>query len=88
LPGAGTYVTPSLNHAGCVITNSEVISFSYLFLSGSGHIVSTMYIYGGRSPGAGTYVTPSLNHDGCVITNSEVFSFSISVFLLFLSIWF
>jgi hypothetical protein len=30
LPGVGTYVTPSLNHAGCVITTSGV--FSCLFL--------------------------------------------------------
>ena len=35
LPGAATYVTPSLNHAGCVISTSGVISFfffSYLEL--------------------------------------------------------
>jgi hypothetical protein len=31
LPGAGTYVAPSLNHAGCVITTSRVFSFSFLF---------------------------------------------------------
>ena len=29
LPGAGTYVTPSLNHSGCVITTSGVISFLF-----------------------------------------------------------
>jgi len=29
LPGAGTYVAPSLNHAGCVITTSRVLSFHY-----------------------------------------------------------
>jgi len=28
LPGVGTNVTPSLNHAGCVITTSEVFFFS------------------------------------------------------------
>ena len=30
LSGARTYTTPSLNHAGCVITTSRVVS--YLFL--------------------------------------------------------
>jgi hypothetical protein len=30
LHGAGTYVTPSLNHAGCVITTSGVFSFLFL----------------------------------------------------------
>jgi len=29
LPGAGTYVAPSLNHAGCVITTSGVFSFLF-----------------------------------------------------------
>jgi hypothetical protein len=36
LPGAGTYVAPYLNHAGCVITTSGVFSFlffSFLFFS-------------------------------------------------------
>jgi hypothetical protein len=32
LPGAGTYVAPSFNHAGCVITTSGVFSFLF-FLS-------------------------------------------------------
>jgi len=29
LPGAGTYVAPSLNHAGCVITTGGVYSFLF-----------------------------------------------------------
>jgi hypothetical protein len=28
----GNYINPSLNHAGCVITTSEVFSFLLLFL--------------------------------------------------------
>jgi len=31
LPSAGTFVNPSLNHAGCVITNSGAFSFSFSF---------------------------------------------------------
>ena len=34
LPGAGTCIAPSLNHAGCVITTSGVFSiFSFLFIT-------------------------------------------------------
>jgi len=34
LPGPGAYVTPSLNHAGCVITTSESFLFLFLFFKG------------------------------------------------------
>jgi hypothetical protein len=34
LPGAGIYVAPSLNHAGCVLTTSESFLFFYLLLVG------------------------------------------------------
>ena len=43
LPGAGTYVTPSLNHAGCVITTSGVFSFSFLELASKIHVHSVNY---------------------------------------------
>ena len=31
LPGAGTYVAPYLNHAGCVFTSSGFFSFLFFF---------------------------------------------------------
>ena len=42
LPGAGTYVTPSLTQAGCVITTSGL--FSFLFSGGSLKIVSEIFV--------------------------------------------
>jgi hypothetical protein len=39
--GAGTYVTPSLNHAGCVITTSGVFFF-FAFFMGGGYYVNIL----------------------------------------------
>ena len=36
LPGAGTYVTPSLNHAGCVINTSGVFFLYFSFAGDKG----------------------------------------------------
>ena len=48
LPGAGTSVTPSHNHAGCVITTSWAFSFSFSLYSAKlqNLICSLMWIYG------------------------------------------
>ena len=41
VPGAGTYVAPSFNHAGCVITTSGVFSFLFFWRNtwSTGHLI-------------------------------------------------
>ena len=86
MPGAGTYVTPSLNHAGCVITTSGVFSFLFLFLFWQRHVFRVgqnhIYIYSvndrifGDSPANNTVYTPYMYGSGqpymCLVQGSWV----------------
>jgi len=63
LPGAGTYVAPSLNHAGCVITTSGV--FSFLFSSLGGMSCGSASIGGAGNKGTSCHAQ-SLAATNCV----------------------